>query len=183
MRVPYERDRWLPWVVPLDTVDNWNQARLAVGVPVIARDRHPASVVRPDSAPRLLTSLAQRFELLADAGIDCVHVLRFDDTAAEAPDESRSGARDLAIDAPNGASATSSLMGQRSIPFSTSSSRALMTASSSLAVYCAVFAVMARYALLARRIDQPAALLAVPEVAWTVFATVLSTTVAAINSR
>jgi translocator protein len=43
-------------------------------------------------------------------------------------------------------------------------------------------AVMARYALLARRIDQPAALLAVPEVAWTGFATVLSTTVAAINS-
>jgi tryptophan-rich sensory protein len=46
-----------------------------------------------------------------------------------------------------------------------------------------LFAVMARYALLARRIDQPAALLAVPEVAWTGFATVLSTTVAAINSQ
>jgi tryptophan-rich sensory protein len=44
-------------------------------------------------------------------------------------------------------------------------------------------AVMARYALLARRIDQPAALLAVPEVAWTGFATVLSATVAAVNSR
>jgi benzodiazapine receptor len=46
-----------------------------------------------------------------------------------------------------------------------------------------LFAVMARYALLARRIDQPAALLAVPEVAWTGFATVLSTAVAAINSQ
>lgn len=46
-----------------------------------------------------------------------------------------------------------------------------------------LFAVMARYALLARRIDQPAALLAVPEVAWTAFATVLSTAVAAINSQ
>jgi translocator protein len=44
-------------------------------------------------------------------------------------------------------------------------------------------AVMARYALLARRIDQPGALLAVPEVAWTGFATVLSAAVAAINSR
>lgn len=42
---------------------------------------------------------------------------------------------------------------------------------------------MARYALLARRVDQSAALLAVPEVAWTGFATVLSATVAAINSR
>jgi tryptophan-rich sensory protein len=46
-----------------------------------------------------------------------------------------------------------------------------------------LFAVMARHALLARRIDQPAALLAVPEVAWTGFATVLSTAVAAINSQ
>jgi len=46
-----------------------------------------------------------------------------------------------------------------------------------------LFAVMARYALLARRIDQTAALLAVPEVAWTGFAAVLSTTVAAINSQ
>jgi tryptophan-rich sensory protein len=46
-----------------------------------------------------------------------------------------------------------------------------------------LFAVMTRYALLARRIDQPAALLAVPEVAWTGFATVLSTTVAALNSE
>jgi len=35
-------------------------------------------------------------------------------------------------------------------------------------------AAMARYAQLARRIDQPAALLAVPEVAWTGFATVLT---------
>jgi len=44
-------------------------------------------------------------------------------------------------------------------------------------------AVMTRYTLLARRIDQPAALLAVPEVAWTGFATVLSATVAATNSQ
>jgi len=42
---------------------------------------------------------------------------------------------------------------------------------------------LARYALLARRIDQPAALLAVPEVVWTGFATVLSTAVAANNSQ
>lgn len=46
-----------------------------------------------------------------------------------------------------------------------------------------LFAVMARYALLAREVDESAALLAVPEVAWTGFATVLSATVAAINSR
>ena len=44
-----------------------------------------------------------------------------------------------------------------------------------------LFAVMTRYALLARRADQPAALLAVPEVAWTGFATVLSAAIAVIN--
>ena len=38
-----------------------------------------------------------------------------------------------------------------------------------------------RYAFLARRVDQTAAVLAVPEVAWTAFATVLSTAVAAKN--
>jgi tryptophan-rich sensory protein len=37
---------------------------------------------------------------------------------------------------------------------------------------------MTRYAQLARRIDEPAELLALPEVAWTAFATVLSTAVA-----
>lgn len=58
--------------------------------------------------------------------------------------------------------------------------RRLWTATADAAL---LFAVMERYALLARRIDRPAALLAVPEVAWTAFATVLSTTVAAINSQ
>ena len=42
-----------------------------------------------------------------------------------------------------------------------------------------LFAIMARYAFLARQVDQTAAVLAVPEVAWTAFATVLSTAVAA----
>jgi translocator protein len=58
--------------------------------------------------------------------------------------------------------------------------RRLWAATADAAILCAV---MARYALLARRIDRPAALLAVPEVAWTEFATVLSTAVAAINSQ
>lgn len=46
-----------------------------------------------------------------------------------------------------------------------------------------LFAVMTRYAMLTRRIDQPAALLAVPEVAWAGFATVLSASVATVNGR
>lgn len=45
-----------------------------------------------------------------------------------------------------------------------------------------LFAIMARYTSLARQVDQTAAVLAVPEVAWTAFATVLSTAVAAKNS-
>ena len=43
------------------------------------------------------------------------------------------------------------------------------------------FPVMVRYAFLGRRVDQTAAVLAVPEVAWTAFATVLSMAVAAKN--
>jgi translocator protein len=43
-------------------------------------------------------------------------------------------------------------------------------------------AVMTRYAFLARRTDQTAALLAVPEVAWTAFATALSAAIAAKNA-
>lgn len=45
---------------------------------VLTFDRHPASVVRPESAPALLTSADQRLELLASTGIDAVVVLRFD---------------------------------------------------------------------------------------------------------
>jgi translocator protein len=44
-----------------------------------------------------------------------------------------------------------------------------------------LFAIMARYAFLARQIDQTAAVLAAPEVTWTAFATALSTAVAAKN--
>jgi tryptophan-rich sensory protein len=43
--------------------------------------------------------------------------------------------------------------------------------------------VMAHYALLPRRIDKPGALLAVPEAAWTGFATVLSAAIAVTNSH
>ncbi len=54
---------------------------------VVTFDRHPASVVRPESAPYLLTDLAQKLELLADCGVDRTLVLPFDrrraDEAAE----------------------------------------------------------------------------------------------------
>lgn len=49
---------------------------------VVTFDRHPASVVRPESAPLLITSLEQRIELLRRTGIDAVVVLKFDEGAA-----------------------------------------------------------------------------------------------------
>lgn len=47
---------------------------------VITFDRHPASVVRPESAPRLLTDLDQKLELLAATGVDATVVVRFDES-------------------------------------------------------------------------------------------------------
>ncbi len=49
---------------------------------VVTFDRHPAHVIRPDSAPLLLTDLDQKLELLADTGVDHTLVVRFDDARA-----------------------------------------------------------------------------------------------------
>ncbi|MBW3615834.1 MAG: bifunctional riboflavin kinase/FAD synthetase [Actinobacteria bacterium] len=55
---------------------------------VVTFDRHPATVVRPESAPRLLTDLDQRLELLAAQGLDYALVLHFDeDRAAESAED------------------------------------------------------------------------------------------------
>jgi riboflavin kinase / FMN adenylyltransferase len=54
---------------------------------VVTFDRHPASVVRPESAPRLLTSFEQKLELLEATGIDAVVIVPFDARqAAETPE-------------------------------------------------------------------------------------------------
>ena len=54
---------------------------------VVTFDRHPASVVRPESAPRLLTSPDQKLELLEATGIDAVVIVPFDERqAAESPE-------------------------------------------------------------------------------------------------
>jgi riboflavin kinase/FMN adenylyltransferase len=54
---------------------------------VLTFDRHPAMVVRPESAPLLLTDPEQRLELLADTGIDATVVLPFDeDQSHESPE-------------------------------------------------------------------------------------------------
>ena len=54
-------------------------AELGAASAVITFDRHPASVVRPESAPKLLTDLDQRIELLAQTGVDYTVVIRFDE--------------------------------------------------------------------------------------------------------
>ena len=51
---------------------------------VVTFDRHPAMVVRPESAPRLLCDLDQKLELLAETGVERTVVIRFDaERAAE----------------------------------------------------------------------------------------------------
>src|ERR1700728_5027985 len=45
---------------------------------VVTFDRHPATIVRPDSAPATLTDLEQKLELLADCGVDRTVVVHFD---------------------------------------------------------------------------------------------------------
>jgi riboflavin kinase / FMN adenylyltransferase len=51
---------------------------------VVTFDRHPAMVVRPESAPRLLTDLDQKLEALAATGsVDATVVLAFDEARAK----------------------------------------------------------------------------------------------------
>jgi riboflavin kinase/FMN adenylyltransferase len=45
---------------------------------VVTFDRNPAAVVRPSSAPRVLTELDHKLELLAATGVDFTLVIRFD---------------------------------------------------------------------------------------------------------
>ena len=50
---------------------------------VVTFDPHPAYVVRPESAPLLLTDLDQKLELLADAGVDRTLVVHFDEARSK----------------------------------------------------------------------------------------------------
>ena len=64
------------------------RARAAAGgmqSAVVTFDRHPASVVRPESAPRLLTDLEQKLELLAATGLDRCLVISFDEARSKEP--------------------------------------------------------------------------------------------------
>lgn len=62
--------------------------RLNVASAVVTFDTHPAYVVRPENAPKLLTTLEQKLELLEAAGPDYVYVIEFDEvTAGTRPEE------------------------------------------------------------------------------------------------
>lgn len=50
---------------------------------VVTFDRHPATVVRPASAPKLLTDLSQKMELLDGCGVDYGLVIRFDQARSQ----------------------------------------------------------------------------------------------------
>ena len=63
---------------------------------VVTFDRHPASVVRPESAPKQLTGLEQKLELLADAGIARTVVIPFD--AARANESAEDFVREVLVD-------------------------------------------------------------------------------------
>lgn len=58
-------------------------AELGLASAVVTFDRHPAMVVRPESAPKLLTDLDQKLELLAETGVDYTLVVRFDEARSE----------------------------------------------------------------------------------------------------
>jgi riboflavin kinase/FMN adenylyltransferase len=52
---------------------------------VVTFDRHPATIVRPESAPKLLTDHTQRLELFDASGVDAVVVLPFDEAQSQEP--------------------------------------------------------------------------------------------------
>ncbi len=54
---------------------------------VVTFDRHPASVVRPESAPKQLTDPDQELELLAKTGVDATLVIHFDEARSKEPAE------------------------------------------------------------------------------------------------
>ena len=62
-------------------------AALGLATAVVTFDRHPAQVVRPESAPLQLTGLDQEVELLAATGVDHVVVLTFDEARSKEPAE------------------------------------------------------------------------------------------------
>lgn len=53
----------------------------------ITFDPHPAKILRPDSAPRLLTSTSHKLDLISNLGFSSALVIRFDNAMAATPAE------------------------------------------------------------------------------------------------
>ncbi len=68
----------------LDAVVRESRETGARGV-AVTFDPHPEQVLRPATAPKLLTPMSERIRLLAETGIDAVVVLRFDEGLACLP--------------------------------------------------------------------------------------------------
>jgi riboflavin kinase/FMN adenylyltransferase len=62
-------------------------AELGARSTVVTFDRHPAAVVRPESAPLLLTDLEHRIELLAATGVEATQIITFDEAQSKEPAE------------------------------------------------------------------------------------------------
>ena len=63
-------------------------AKLGAKSVVVTFDRHPAWVVRPESAPKLLTTNDQKIKLLTATGVDATVLVPFDEDAShEKPEE------------------------------------------------------------------------------------------------
>ncbi|KAA9087409.1 bifunctional riboflavin kinase/FAD synthetase [Microbacterium radiodurans] len=60
-------------------------ASLGARVVAVTFDRNPLSLLRPDLCPEPLVALEQKIDLLADAGVDAILVLRFDAELAALP--------------------------------------------------------------------------------------------------
>ncbi|MDP8937353.1 MAG: bifunctional riboflavin kinase/FAD synthetase [Actinomycetota bacterium] len=69
----------------------------SIATVLVTFDRHPATVVRPESAPKLLTDLDQKLEVLAATGdVDHVVVIRFD--AARSQEEPEDFVKEVLVD-------------------------------------------------------------------------------------
>jgi riboflavin kinase/FMN adenylyltransferase len=66
---------------------------------VITFDRHPASVVRPESAPKLLTDIDQKLDLLEKTGVDATMIVGFD--ASQSTEEPASFVKRVLVEAFN----------------------------------------------------------------------------------
>ena len=96
MRVIWQGQSDTPRVVALGTFDGVHRGHgelLDTGIRLARReglllracsfDRHPLEIIRPDRAPRMLTTIPERAALMARTGVDEMLLLRFDRQTAD----------------------------------------------------------------------------------------------------